>query len=155
MENYQESIRWMKDAIDCLRRARRCLSERDWRGTVQNAQLAIELSVKAMIAFFEEPDWIHKPDGQLLVIVEERKGQITKRLGQHMIDALMGAAEDVSICAPWHGWSVYGKAREDSTGWMPAVDLCTADVAEDLMKRAERTINTAEKFLQSAQPLIK
>lgn len=138
----------MKDAKDCLRRARRCSSEKDWRGAVQNAQLAIELSVKGMIAFFEEPDWTHKPDSQLIRIAEERKGPIMKKFGRQMIDAFMIAAEDVNISAPWHGWSVYGKAREDSTGWMPAVELCTADVAEDLMRRAERTISTAEKFLQ-------
>lgn len=54
MENYSEAERWMKDAKDSLARARRCFKVRDWRGTIQNSQLAIELSVKGVIALFED-----------------------------------------------------------------------------------------------------
>ena len=42
-----------------------------------------------------------------------------------------------TLAAPWHGWSTYGKPREDGTGWAAAVDLCTREIAEDLMKRAK------------------
>jgi len=45
-----------------------------------------------------------------------------------------------------HGWSSYGREREDGAGWIPAVDLCTKEVAEDLMTRAERTSSIAERF---------
>ena len=88
MENYQETLRWIKDARDCCERADRCLSERDWRGTVQNAQLTIELSVKSVIAFFEEPVWTHRPDRQLKMIIDKNKEEIGKKFGQQMMEAL-------------------------------------------------------------------
>lgn len=152
MKNYSESERWMKDAKDCFQHMRDCFQSKYWRGIIQNAQLAIELSIKALIALFEEPDWTHNPGEQLIRLTSDRKDEIKERFGQHMVDALTKAAGDAKIAGPWHGWSVYGKAKENSTGWMPAVDLCTADVAEDLMRRAERTIATIERFLQLAVP---
>lgn len=150
MESREESKRWMKDARAHFQRARRCFQEKDWQGAIQNNQLAIELSTKAVIAYFEEPDWIHSPDRQLIKIVEEHEEEIRERFDQQMVDALIVVAQDVRIVAPWHGWSVYGKARADSTGWTPAVDLCTQAIAEDLVERAERTFKTVEKFIQAA-----
>lgn len=147
MEYSEETSRWMKDATDCYQRARRCFSDGDWRGTVQNAQLAIELSVKAVIAFIEEPHWTHNPDEQLKKIIEEREGEIREKFGQEMVDGLLLASEDVRIAAPWHGWSVYGRPREDGTGWTSAVDLCREENARDLMGRTERTIATVQMFL--------
>jgi len=82
MDSYQESLRWMKDARDCYHRSQRCFSQEDWRGTVQNAQFAIELSVKAIMAFFEEPNWTHRPDGQLRRIVEERREEMRERFDE-------------------------------------------------------------------------
>lgn len=144
MENYSESERWMKDARNCLLRAQRCFGENDWKGTVQNAQLTIDLSVKAMIALFEEPDWTHSPGGQLKTIVESK-------FTPSFLDDLLHTADDAEIAAPWHGWSVYGREREDGTGWIPAVDLCTKEIAEDLLRRAKRTISIAEEFLRTLQ----
>ncbi len=138
----------MKDARADFKRAERCFQEKDWQGTVQNAQLAIELSVKAVVAFFEEPDWTHSPDKQLIKIVREREKGIRKRFGQQMVDDLIIAAEDARIAAPWHGWSVYGRAKEDGTGWVSAVDLCIREIAEDLAKRARHVFKTVEKFVQ-------
>ncbi len=51
------------------------------------------------------------------------------------------------IIAPWHGWSVYGRPRENGTGWTSAVDLCKEENARDLMGRTERTIATVQRFL--------
>lgn len=152
MKNYSESERWMKDAKDCLQHMRDCFKSKYWRGIIQNAQLAIELSIKALIALFEEPDWTHNPSKQLIRLINDRRDEIRKRFNQNMVDALMKTAGDAEIAAPWHGWSVYGKAKENGTGWIPAVDLCTADVAKDLMHRAERTIVTVEKFFKLAMP---
>ena len=149
MENYSESERWMKDAKDCFTRAQRCFNEKDWRGTVQNAQLTIELSAKAMIALFEEPDWTHSPGEQLKMVIESRRKELESKFVASFLDDLLCVADDAEVAAPWHGWSVYGREREDGTGWTPAVDLCTKEVAEDLLKRAERTFSTAEKFLET------
>lgn len=150
MENYTESTRWIRDARDNLQWARHCFAENNWRSTIQNAQLAIELSVKGMIALFEEPDWTHKPDEQLIRIIEERKDEIIARFGQQMVNELMEAAQDAVVAAPWHGWSVYGKVNEHGTRWA-AVDLCTENIAKDLMNRAEKTFATVEKFLQGVR----
>lgn len=133
MENYSESELWMKDARDCFVCAWTCFNEKDWRGTVQNAQLAIELSTKAMNALFEEPDWTHSPDKQLKEIIEERKDEVLSEFS-FLIDTLIHIAEGVKFAAPCHGGSVYGREREDGTGWIPAVDLCTREVAEDLVR---------------------
>lgn len=99
MDNRDESKRWMKDARSDFQRAERCFRERDWQGAIQNAQLTIELCVKAVIAIFEEPDWTHSPDSQLMGLIDLRKEEM-RRLGQPMVDALMLAAEDARIAAP-------------------------------------------------------
>lgn len=146
MENYSESVRWMRDGSDCFFRAQRCFKEKDWRGAIQNGQLAIELSVKAMIALFEEPEWTHSPDEQFKTIIESKQKELEGKFGSQFIGLLLRVVEDVAIAAPWHGWSVSGREKEDGTDWISAVDLCTKEVAEDLIQRAERTFSTAEKF---------
>lgn len=151
MENYSESERWMRDARDCFIRAQRCFNEKDWRGTVQNAQLAIELSAKAMIALFEEPNWTHSPDEQLKGIIESRRKALGSMFSSSFLDGLLYVAEDIEVAAPWHGWSVYGRERDNGTGWIPAVDLCTREAAEDLLSRAKRTVSTTERFLETLE----
>lgn len=148
MDNFSESERWMKDARSCYSRSLRCFNDKDWQGAIQNFQLTIELAVKALIALFEEPDWTHNPQGQLLKIIETRKDEIGSRFEHPFIDKLLQTVEDVRISAPWHGWSIYGKASEDEGRWISASDLCTEDVARDLFKRAENAISTIEEFLK-------
>jgi hypothetical protein len=143
VRNFSEFERWLADAKDCLQRAERCFRDNDWRGVVQNSQIATELSAKALISLFEEPAWTHKPDEQLKIIIESRKNEI-KALKQDVYDRLIFIADDVGISAPWHGWSVYG--REVGGRWVPAVELCTKDTAGDLIERARRTLATAEEF---------
>ncbi len=148
MENYSESERWMKDARDCFNHAQRCFNEGYWRGAVQNAQLAIELSVKAVIALFEEQDWTHSPDGQLNRIIEDKKEEIKTMFGYQFLNLLSNVIEDIRVSAPWHGLSVYGKEKDDGSGWIPVVDLCTEDIAKELVTRAQRTITVVEEFLR-------
>jgi len=149
MENYSESERWMRDARDSFIRAQRCFNEKDWKGTIQNAQLTIELSAKAMIALFEEPDWTHSPDEQLRGVIGSRRKELENKFASSFLDEILYTADDAEVAAPWHGWSAYGKEREDGSGWIPAVDLCPKEVAEDLLRRAKRTISTGEKFLET------
>jgi HEPN domain-containing protein len=148
MENYSESERWMKDARDCFARAQRCFNEKDWRGTIQNAQLTIELSVKGLIAQFEEPAWTHSPDDQVKKIIEDKREELENKFGPRFLNSLFRIIEDIRASAPWHGWSVYGKERENGTGWISAVELCKEDTAKDLVKRAQRTLSVVEKFLK-------
>jgi hypothetical protein len=66
-----------------------------------------------------------------------------------IVDVLLIVAEDVEYSAPWHGWSVYGRRKEGGTEWVPAVELCTEEVASDLILRAERTFEVTSGFLKS------
>ncbi|MBI4641564.1 MAG: HEPN domain-containing protein [Candidatus Tectomicrobia bacterium] len=59
MNNLDEVQRRLIDAKDCFVRAERDFSFQDYRGTIQNAQLAIDLSAKAVISYFNEPEWTH------------------------------------------------------------------------------------------------
>ncbi|RKX68859.1 hypothetical protein DRP53_09830 [candidate division WOR-3 bacterium] len=42
----------------------------------------------------------------------------------------------------------HGREKENGS-WVSATDLCSKDLARDLMRRAERAILAAEKFLES------
>lgn len=140
MKNTLEAQRWLKDAQACLNTAQTTFPIGDYRAAVQNAQLCIELSAKAVIACFAEPIWSHDPSKQLLKLIGEHKGRIEKEWSER----LRVLADDVREAAPWHGWSVYG--RLESEGWMPAVDLCTEETARDLLEKAIQAFQTASEF---------
>jgi HEPN domain-containing protein len=140
VRNIIEAQRWLKDAKACLNTARSVFPLGDYRATIQNAQLCIELSAKAIIAYFAEPVWRHDPSEQLLKLLEEHKGEI----GEGLAANLHTLAQDAREAAPWHGWSVYG--RMEPGGWVPAVDLCTEEKARNLLERAEAAFQTASSF---------
>jgi HEPN domain-containing protein len=140
VKNTLEAERWLKDAEACLSTAQTVFSLGDYRAAVQNAQLCLELSAKAVIACFAEPVWRHDPSKQLIKLIEEHKG----KLGEELSERLRVLANDVHQAAPWHGWSVYG--RLEPGGWMPAVDLCTEETARDLLEKAIQAFQTASEF---------
>jgi hypothetical protein len=146
VRNVTEVSRWHRDAQACLISAQRALALEDYRVAVQNAQLCIELSAKAVIAYFAEPLWRHDPSAQLRSILTARAEAIAERGGQGLVQALHQLVADVEEVAPWHGWSTYGKESEDGT-WIAAVDLCTREVAEDLLARAKRAFQALNDFL--------
>lgn len=146
MRNTTEVARWLKDAHACLASARWAFSFKDYRVVTQNAQLCIEFSAKAVIAYFGEPLWRHDPSPQLLKVLKEHREIIMKELGVGMEESLSGLAVDAEEAAPWHAWSTYGKEGEDGI-WVSAVDFCAKEVAEGLLERAERSLETAQGFL--------
>lgn len=146
MTNDTEKKRWLKDAEAHLNRAKKLFIQKDIQGTVENAQLALELSVKATISVFGEPIWKHDPEKQLIEIVNVNKEKIIEKLGKEILTELKQIAEFVKIAAPWHGWSVYGK--KDKSGWITGVDLCTEEIAKDLLEKAERAFTAAIRFTQ-------
>jgi len=135
----------LRGAQACLGSAQRDFPAGDYRATAQNAQLCIELSAKAVIAHFAEPIWDHDPSDQLLGIVREHGDEIARRGGEEMKRGLIRLAEDARIAAPWYARSTYGQRAEDRS-WISALDLCTREVAEDLLERAIRSFATARKF---------
>lgn len=146
MNNLEELNIWLKDAKDCLQRAERCLQVEDWRGVVQNAQLCIEFSAKAIISYFAEPEWTHNPKNQLIAILKDREKELSEKLGQEIIQGLYRLAEDSGEVSPWHGRSTYGEERGMR---IAAVDLCTKEVAVKLIKMARHSIETATPFSQA------
>ncbi len=118
----------------------------DFRTVVQNGQLAVELSCKAVIACFGEPEWIHDPSDQLLEILSLHKSEIEMSIGEDKLEGLDQMAKDIRKVAPWHGWSVYG--RKKGKGWVAAVDLCTQDKAVWILDLAQRNFGIAEKFVE-------
>lgn len=146
MNNLEELNIWLKDAEDCLQRAERCLQVDDWRGVVQNAQLCIELSAKAVISYYAEPEWTHNPKKQLIAILKDRERELLEKLGQQIIQRLYCLAEDSEEASPWHGRSTYGDERVTR---IAAVDLCTKEVAENLIKKARKSFESAISFSQA------
>jgi HEPN domain-containing protein len=155
MRNFSEIEMRLKDAEYSLRCAEDNLPLEHYTVVIQNAQLCIELSAKAVIAFYEEPWWTHDPSEQILRILEEHGEELAEMLE---VEGLSALAEDAGVAAPWHVWSVYGKRTEDGTR-IAAVDACTkynglikGEVAEDLLERARRSYKTAMKFFKGVSP---
>ncbi len=146
MRNLTEVSRWHRDAQACLTSAQQALALEDYRVAVQNAQLCIELSAKAVIAYFAEPLWPHDPSPQLRSILAAQAEAMAERGGQNLLQALRQLAADAEEVAPWHDWSTYGKESEDGT-WIAAVDLCTREVAEDPLARARKAFQVLSDFL--------
>lgn len=143
MKNVIEVNRWLRDAEACLHSAQRALEVQDYRVAVQNAQLCVELSAKAVIAQFAEPLWRHDPSPQLRRLLDVHRETMAKRFGEEMLASLQQLAEDVQEAAPWHGWSTYGRELEDK-GWVAAIDLATEAIANDLLQRAQRSLQTVQ-----------
>lgn len=147
MNNLSEVEIRLKDASASLESARRAFSAADYRVVVQNAPLCLELSAKAIIAYFEEPVWRHNPSRQLQRILKERQ-EINRRLGEEFCKEAQWLAQETAEVAPWHGWSAYRREAENGT-WIPSVDLCTAEVARELLQQAERGLGIARTFFDS------
>lgn len=146
MRSESESQRWLKDANACLNGAQKSMKVNDFRTVVQNGQLAVELSCKAIIACFGEPAWTHDPSDQLLEITNFHQNEIKRYLGSGILEDLNQMAGNVTKVAPWHGWSVYG--RKSKKGWIAAVDLCTPDKAAWVLQLAEKCFHLAEEFVR-------
>lgn len=144
MRNFTEVLRWLKDAEACLMSAKRCFDLEDWRTVVQNAQLCVELSAKAIISFFNEPLWSHDPSKQLVKIIREYQEEICDKFSKDMLSGLHKVVQYARNAAPWHGWSTYGKEEED--GWIPAVELCTKEIAEEILSEAEDSFEIAKEW---------
>lgn len=146
MNSREEMMRWLKDAKARLKTAEDVFSRRDWSAAVQSAQLCIELSTKAVIAYFVEPIWRHDPGDQLVEIMEVRRKELIGKFGEDLLKGLEQMARDVNEVAPWHGWSTYG--RKTIEGWQAAVDVCDEEVAGQLLGKARKSFSIATKFMK-------
>lgn len=148
MKNSLEDNLRLKDARASLESANRAFLEEDWRVTIQNAQLCVELSAKAIISYFAEPEWTHNPGEQLLKIANKYQDQIEERYHREdMIIRIHQLSSDAKEAAPWHGRSTYGWEDEEM-GRIASVDLCTREVAERLLEMARNSFETAQVFTE-------
>jgi len=88
-------------AHEYLEDAENSLRANDFKGCVQNSQLAAENAAKAVVATRRTPSWGHDPSPELLEVAEEldsRQAAKAKRL-----------AELSSRLAPEHGRATYGE----------------------------------------------
>jgi len=147
MKNFSEADRLRKDAEVCLSSAEKYLLTQDYRITAQQAQLCVEVSAKSVIACFEEPIWTHDPSSQLEKITIRQKEEIAIKLGENFISKLVEIARSATWAAPWHGRTTYGRINPDGSR-ISASELCTKEVAQELINRARNSFETARIFLE-------
>jgi len=136
VDNKEESLRLLREAKEDFERARRYYELKDWVTVVHYAQLAIEKAAKAIISCFEAYEWTHDPSGQIERLVK-------KGLLENEFMKIAGHAREA---APWHGRSTYGGLRGGV--WRSPSELCTEDVASNLLLKSEDSVRKAEEFLR-------
>jgi hypothetical protein len=146
MTSGAEWLRWLRDADVALDGARRGWRDRAWRDTCLLGQLAIEMSAKAVIAAFVEPEWTHDPGRQMrLAVLPRPDAELDALLGPDAREAITRLARDASESAVWHGRAAYGQKLDDDT-WLAAVDVCTEEAARELLARAEHAVAVASRL---------
>lgn len=136
MDTKNEATRLLREAKEDLDRAIRYAGLKDWVTVVLYSQLAVEKAVKAVISCFEAFEWTHDPSGQLKKLVE--RGLLQRDF--------LTVASYVREAAPWHGRFIYGGLRDGV--WRSPSELCTEDVAAELLEKAEKSVTEAAEFIE-------
>ena len=136
MDTKEEAERLLREAKEDRDRAIRYTGLKDWVTVILYSQLAVEKSAKALISCFEAFEWTHDPSGQLKKLVE-------KGLLHH---DFLEVASYTREAAPWHGRSTYGGLG--SGLWRSPSELCTEDVAVELLDKARKSVNKAAGFIE-------
>ena len=109
---------------------------KDWVTTIHYSQLAVEKSAKSLISCFEAFEWTHDPSEQL-----------RKLVGKDLLNKdFLEVASYAKEAAPWHGRSTYGGLRNGL--WRSPSELCTEEIAEDLLDKAKRSMSKAADFIE-------
>lgn len=137
MDTREEATRLLREAKEDLERGIRYSSLKDWVTVIHYSELAAEKSAKALISCFEAFEWTHDPSKQLKKLVE--KGL----LRNDFLEVALNAKE----AAPWHGRSTYGGLRNGI--WRSPSELCTQDVAVELLDKAKNSVNKAAGFIEN------
>lgn len=140
MNGKEEALSFLSDAGEALKSSEEAYEREDYRITVQQAQLAAELSAKSVIAYFEEPRWTHDPSGQFRRVMGRE--ELRAVLGSHTLEDCEKLAQYVKELAPWHGWSVYGRMEKGRR--IRASELCTAELAADVLDKARFCVKSTE-----------
>lgn len=123
-------------AHEYLEDAEHSLRSNDFKGCVQNSQLATENAAKAVVATRRTPSWGDDPSPELLEVAKELDSQQeakAKRL-----------AELSSQLAPEHGRATYGEPERFATPRM----LCDRRAAEKAVAVAREAIAIKDKMTE-------
>ncbi|MGQ9521118.1 MAG: HEPN domain-containing protein [Anaerolineae bacterium] len=135
MDTREDSVRLLREATEDLNRAIRYADLQDWLTVVLYAQLAIEKAAKALIACFEAFAWTHDPSDQLRRLI--RDGALPETLER--------IADNARRAAVWHGRAIYGSLVDGK--WRSPSEVCTEDVARELLAWAMESVERATAFL--------
>jgi HEPN domain-containing protein len=136
MNTEQEAFGLLREAKEDLDGAIRSVGSKEWRTAVLYSQLAIEKSAKAVISCVETFEWTHDPSKQMSALIKADRLPLD-------LAPLAGCAKEA---APWHGRSTYG-ARVNDHRQTPS-DLCTEQVALDLLGKARMCFEKAHLFVK-------
>lgn len=136
MDTREESTRLIREAKEDLDRAIRYSELKDWVTVIHYSQLAIEKSAKALISCFEAFEWTHNPSEQLKKLVKKNL----------LDDGFLEVVSCVKEAAPWHGRSTYGGLKNGL--WTSPSELCTEEVAIELLDKANKSVNKAVEFIE-------
>jgi hypothetical protein len=69
---------------------------------------------------------------------------LEKELPRELLASFYALSEDADFAGPWHGLSAYGEVMRGVH--YAAVDICTKEVAQNLLTRARRAYKALEDF---------
>jgi HEPN domain-containing protein len=148
MNNATDFRSWLEGAEKHLQLAEANLSIKQYVAVVRYAQLSLECAAKTIIGYYHEPRWTHDPSDELLNLISVQGKKLERCLKKTTIRALRQLALDARAYAWWHIWATYGSHDADGAYHSPD-ELCTADVAADLMPRARHAVALARRFVQA------
>jgi len=138
----------LPEARRSLEAARDTLALDHYAVAVQQAQLCVEYCARAVIHTYVEPSWGHNHARDIEEMLLRHGGEIRRSFGPETLRSLQQLAQDDAELAPWHTRAVYG-FRDDNRVMHPPSEICTRGVAERGLVLAERSLPTAERFMEA------
>lgn len=142
--NAPEEIRYrLALAEGFLREAEQDLGLQRWRSCVDNAQLAVENSGKAVLALFGAPPKTHDPAREIASLLRSRP------LPPSAQEAIRGLLPDLlALGTAEHFLTDYGDEASYTLPW----DLFTRESADDALGAARRCVAAARQVLADQGP---
>ena len=126
-------------AEEYLKEARLALEAGAFVAAIHEAQLSIENSAKAVIAFFRPPSWIHNPGPELRELVEE------ELIPSEVHEGALELADLAEEAAPHHAISSYRDIHEMRTPY----EIYSREDARELVRLASRALKLAQGILRA------
>lgn len=108
-----------------------------WRSCVDNSQLAVENSAKAILALFEIPPKTHEPAKHLANLV--KAGRLPRPIAENVTQLL---PDIISLGLEEHFMTDYGDEATQTLPW----DLFTAQSGSEAIESARRCVEGAKQI---------